>query len=154
MTTESRILKGHVSLPYNWAMGPVTTQFYEQFKQKKIMGTRCAKCDRVLVPARMFCSSCFAKTEEWVEVSQEGTIRTWVLINFSYPGQPKEPPYILGIIDLDGADAGLPHFIGGVDATDLASVEKRVRIGGRVEAVWKDSPEGFITDIEYFRPID
>lgn len=154
MAEESRVLKGQVSLPYNWAMGPVTTRFYEYLQQRKIMGTRCDRCNRVLVPARKFCSDCFETTSEWVEVSSEGTIRTWVLINFSYEGQPKEPPYILGIIDLDGADVGLPHFIGGVDMTDMEAVERRVRIGGRVKAVWKDKPEGYILDIEYFQPID
>lgn len=154
MAEESRILTGHVSLPYHWSMGPVTTRFYDEFKQKRIMGTRCERCNRVLIPARMFCSDCFEKTDEWVEVSDEGTIRSWVLVNFSYEGQPKEPPYILGIIDLDGSDVGLPHFIGGVPADDLETVASNVRIGGRVKAVWKDKREGYILDIEHFKPID
>ena len=72
MAEESRILTGYVSLPYKWAMGPTTTRFYEEFKNKKIMGSRCGKCNRVLIPARSFCSSCFVETDEWVEVSQEG----------------------------------------------------------------------------------
>ncbi len=154
MAEESRILTGHVSLPYKWAMGPTTTRFYEEFKNKRIMGSRCGKCNRVLVPARSFCSDCFEKTNDWVEVGQEGTIRTWVLINFSYAGQPKEPPYIIAIIDLDGADAGLPHFVGGVDMRDIETVEERVRIGGRARAVWKEEREGYILDIDYFEPID
>lgn len=154
MAEESRILTGYVSLPYKWSMGLTTTRFYEEFKKKKIMGTRCEKCNRVLVPARSFCSDCFVQTDQWVEVAQEGTIRTWVLINFAYEGQPKEPPYILAIIDLDGADVGLPHFVGGVDMTDLETVEKKVRIGGRVKAVWKEDREGYITDIDYFEPVD
>jgi len=154
MAEESRILKGYVSLPYNWSMGPTTTLFYEEFKNKRIMGTRCEKCNRVLIPARSFCSDCFVETKEWVQVSDEGTIRTWVLIDFSYEGQPKEPPYILGIIDLDGADVGLPHFVGGVKLDDVETVAKKVRIGGRVKAVWKENREGYILDIDYFKPID
>lgn len=154
MAAQSRILKGYVSLPYNWSMGPTTTRFYEEFKKKRIMGTRCEKCNRVLVPARRFCSECFRETTNWVQVSDEGTIRTWVLIGFAYEGQPKEPPYILGIINLDGADVGLPHFVGGVELDDVETVAKKVRIGGRVKAVWKENPEGHILDIDYFKPID
>jgi uncharacterized protein len=154
MAEESRILTGYVSLPYHWSMGPTTTRFYEEFKQKRIMGTRCARCNRVLIPARKFCSDCFEETNEWVEVSDEGTIRSWVLVNFSYEGQPKEPPYILGIIDLDGSDVGLPHFIGGIAGNDLETVASKVRIGGRVKAVWKDEREGYILDIEHFKPIE
>lgn len=154
MAVKSRIVKGFISLPYNWSMGPTTTRFYEEFKNKRIMGTRCEKCNRVLIPARSFCSGCFVETTNWVQVSDEGTIRTWVLINFSYEGQPMAPPYITGIIDLDGADVGLPHFVGGVELDDVETVAKKVRIGGRVKAVWKENREGHILDIDYFKPIN
>ena len=154
MSEESRILKGDISLHYRWAMGVTTTRFFEEFKNKKIMGTRCSKCNRVLVPARSFCSHCFKKTDEWVEVGLEGTLRTWCSVNFSYEGQPKEPPYIIGVIDLDGADVGFPHFVGGVCVDNFEETAKKVRIGGRVKAVWKEKREGNIYDIEYFQPID
>ncbi len=153
MQQESRILTGYVSLPYRWAMGPTATRFYEEFKNKRIMGTRCARCARVLIPARAFCSECFERLDEWVQVSDEGEIKTWVLINFSYEGQPKEPPYILGIVKLDGADVGLPHFLGGVNMESAEKVAEEIRIGGRVKAVWKEDREGYILDIEHFAPI-
>ncbi len=154
MSGESRILEGYVSLPYKWAMGAATTRFFEELKNKKIMGTKCPKCNRVLIPARSFCSHCFEKIDEWKEVSQEGTLRTWCTVNFSYEGQPKEPPYILGIIDLDGADVGLPHFVGGVDLDDFEEAAKKVHIGGRVRAVWKENRTGNILDIDYFQPVE
>ncbi|OPX40429.1 MAG: hypothetical protein B1H11_00040 [Desulfobacteraceae bacterium 4484_190.1] len=154
MRVESRILEGYVSLPYKWAMGVATTRFFDELKDKKIMGTKCLKCNRVLIPARSFCSHCFEKTDEWVEVSPEGTLRTWCGINFSYEGQPKAPPYLIGIIDLDGTDVGLPHFVGGVPMDDFDEIAKKVHIGGRVKAVWKEKREGNILDIDYFQPID
>lgn len=154
MAAESRILNGFISLPYKWSMGPTISRFFDEFKNKRIMGTRCERCNRVLIPARRFCSDCFIETTNWVEVSDEGTIRTWVLINFSYEGQPKEPPYIVGVIDLDGTNVGFPHFVGGVNLDDVATVAKKVRIGGRVKAVWKEHREGSILDIAYFEPIE
>jgi len=154
MSAKSRTVKGYVSLPYNWSMGPTTTRFFEEFKNKRIMGTRCETCNRVLIPARSFCSECFVETKNWVQVSDEGTIRTWVLINFSYEGQPRVPPYITAIIDLDGADVGLPHFVDGIDMDDVKTVAEKVRIGSRVKAVWKNNREGNILDIDYFIPIE
>jgi hypothetical protein len=149
------VVKGKITLPYQWALGPTNTRFFDAFQQKRIMGTRCPKCQRVVVPARKFCSRCFQDVDEWVQVKDEGTLRSWVLINFSYEGQPKEPPYIIGVIDLDGADSGFTHFVGGLPDYDLEEVKRRVRIGMRVKAAWKKRRrKGDIFDIDYFKPVD
>jgi len=150
---ESRIVEGKISLPYRWAMGPVITRFFEEFKNKRIMGTKCPKCKRVLVPARGFCPRCFVDATEWVQVSDKGTVKTWSLITFEFTGQPLPPPYITGLIDLDGADTALSHLIGGIEFSDLEKVKDRVKIGMRVKAKWRDERQGNIRDIEYFEPI-
>jgi len=154
MTREDiKAVEGVVTLPYRWALGPTYTKFFEEFKNKKIMGTRCPKCVRVLVPARKFCPRCFVDTSEWVQISDKGTVKTWTLCTFEFTGQPMEPPYIQGLIDLDGADTSLSHFIGGVDLSTLEKVKEKVKIGMRVKAKWRDNPQGNILDIEYFEPI-
>jgi len=151
---EYPVMEGTISLPYRWALGPVNARFFEELKKKRIFGTKCPKCARVLVPARKFCPRCFVDTDEWVQVKDEGTLRTWAFINYSYVAQPKEPPYITAVIDLDGADVGLSHYVGGVDFSDLEKIKSRVKIGMRVRAVWKEKREGRITDIDYFAPVD
>ena len=150
---KSAVMEGLVTLPYKWTLGPVFTKFFEEFKKKKIMGNKCPECNRTLVPARKFCPRCFEPITEWVQVSDKGTIRTWSLITFEFTGQVKKPPYIQGLIDLDGADTALAHFIGGVDLSDLEKVKDLVKIGMRVEAKWRDERQGNIHDIEYFKPI-
>ena len=67
--------------------------------------------------------------------------------------QVGKPPYIQGLIDLDGSDTALPHFIGGVDLSDLEKVKDKINIGMRVEAKWRDERRGDILDIEYFKLI-
>lgn len=151
---ETRVLRGTITLPYQWALGPTNTRFFEEFQNKRIMGTRCSQCQRVLVPARSFCSRCFKDIDEWVQIKDEGTLRTWVLINFPYQGQPKEPPYIIGVIELDGADSGFSHFIGGLENYAIEYLKEKVQIGMRVKAIWKEKREGTILDIEYFKPVD
>ena len=150
---ESKVMEGMVTLPYKWSLGPVFTRFFEEFKKKKIMGNKCPKCNRVLVPARRFCPRCFEDMVEWVQVSNQGTVKTWSLITFEFTGQVKKPPYVQGLIDLDGADSSLAHFIGGIDLSDLEKVKNLVKIGMRVEAKWRDDRQGNIHDIEYFKPI-
>lgn len=132
---ERRTLQETMALPYAWSLGPVNTLFFKELTDMKIMGTRCPRCSRVLVPARLFCPRCFIDLTEWVQVSDHGTIRTWTIINFSYAGQPKKPPYINAMIELDGADTRIPHWVGGVDLSDLDKVKEQIGIGTRVKAV-------------------
>ncbi|MCD6570644.1 MAG: Zn-ribbon domain-containing OB-fold protein [Deltaproteobacteria bacterium] len=142
-------------LPYNWALGPTWTKFFNGLKEEKILGTRCKKCNRVLVPARTFCPSCYKdmEDEEWVEVAQEGTVETWCLVNYKYYGQPKEPPYIIAQICLDRADCSVTHFIGGFDLSDPDKVREKMKSVSRIKAVWSKEKHADIYDIAYFEPV-
>jgi len=98
------ILEDEVAIPYQNAFGPTWTRFFEGMKEEIIYGTRCKKCNRVLVPARSFCPRCFEETDDWVEVSQEGAIVSWVLTDYEYFGMPTKPPFIGALIKLDNTD--------------------------------------------------
>ena len=142
-----------VVLPYNWALGPTWTKFFDGLNEEKILGTRCKNCNKTLVPARTFCPGCYEDMEEWVELPQEGNIETWTLVNHKYYGQIKEPPYIVAQIHLDKADCSLTHFIGGFDLADSEKVKERMKAGARVKAVWSKEKHADIYDIAYFEPI-
>jgi uncharacterized OB-fold protein len=58
-----------------------------------------------------------------------------------------EPPLVYGIIQLDGADTGLVHMLGEVEPEQL-------RIGMRVQAVFKEERVASILDIKYFKPLE
>jgi hypothetical protein len=114
--------------------------------KKQILGMRCSSCNRVHVPARSTCKDCFAQLDEWVEVSDKGTVLTYTVVNEPNPCQPVEPPLVYGVIQLDGADNGFVHMLGGVEAEQL-------QIGMRVQAVFKEERKGSILDIRYFKPL-
>lgn len=154
MAKEYKTLKTFVELPYEVAYGATFTRFFEGLKEEKIWGTKCGKCNRVLVPARSFCPRCFVDLDEWVEVNQTGTVETWCLVNYNYYGMAKEPPYITAIIRLEGADVGFAHFVGGFDLNDLNKVKEKVKIGAKVKAVWNKGKKGDIFDLEYFEPVE
>ena len=133
---------------YSYSAGPVRSKFLLHLRdQKKIMGTRCPSCGRVYVPARSTCLRCFEDMEEWVEVSDEGTLETYTVVHKSGPVYPPDIPFAFGIIKLDGADTGLAHRLGEVDF-------ERISIGMRVKAVFEDQLKGDIRDIKYFKPLN
>ncbi|MGO9506143.1 MAG: Zn-ribbon domain-containing OB-fold protein, partial [Mycobacterium sp.] len=86
-------------------------------------------------------------TTEFVELPDKGTVTTFAIINIPFQGQRIKPPYVAAYVLLDGADIAFLHLVADIDAHD-------VRMGMRVEAVWKPRDEwGFgIDNIEYFRP--
>jgi len=108
----------------------------------------------VLVPARRFCPRCFVDTDQWLEVADRGHLRTYTIINYKYAGQPKPPPYVIGIIDLEGADVGFVHHVGGIDLSDLEAAAQFLRPGLPVKAVWRQQRQGRIGDIEHFVPVE
>ena len=145
-------IEAEALVPYETAVGPTWHRFFEGFKEEKLFGTRCPKCNRVLVPARAFCPRCFADMEEWVELPQEGSVKTWALVDYEYFGMPTEAPFIFAVIELQGADCGFIHLIGGIDMSDLGTVRTRLKSGVRVKAVWNEKKTGNIMDIKYFEP--
>ena len=150
---ESKIIEWVMKLPYRWSAGLIGTKFLEGLKNRRILGSKCPKCKRILVPARSFCPRCFVDTKDIVEVSDTGILKTFTIINFKFVGQIKEPPYIVGIIKLDGADTGFVHFVGGVDLSDVQKAGKELKPGVRVKAVWRKKRNGSILDIKYFKVI-
>ncbi len=124
------------------------SRFFAELRDHgKILGVRCPTCNRVYVPPRINCKECFSELKEWVEVSNEGTLQTYTIVNQPGVRQPAEPPYALGIVRLDGADTGLVHCLGGADPAQF-------QIGMRVRAVFEDERTGNIKDIKYFAPVD
>lgn len=142
---------GAIQLPYRWSIGEAGLKFFQGMKNKKIMGSKCPKCGKVLVPGRKFCSTCFVDIPDWVQVSDKGTIESWTLVTYPYINQPAKPPYIIARIKLDGADSSFYHYIGEVDLSDLEKVKKQVKVGAKVQAVWRDKTVGDMMDIQYFK---
>ena len=141
------IYHGQIYIPNRYSAGAVGSRFLIEIRDKKrITGTRCPTCNRVYVPARSICKDCFGQLDEWVEVSDKGTVLTYTVCNQPNPVQPVETPLVYGIIQLDGADTGLVHMLGEVDPEQL-------RIGMRVQAVFKEQREASILDIKYFKPL-
>ncbi len=141
-----------VWLPFEFSVGPVLSRFYEGLKEEIIWGTRCPKCQKVLVPARSFCPECHVDMVEWVEVSSEGKIFSWTLVDEDVFGAPYQPPYILALIRLDQTDCNFLHIVSGIDFEDRKAVKRTIKKDTRVQAKWRQDKQGHMMDIAHFEP--
>lgn len=140
-------------LEYAWDNGVGVGRYLAGLKNGEIIGRRCNKCGRDMIPPRMFCELCFRPTDEWVTAKDTGVVKTFAISHVNWDAsrlKPGETPHMPAVIDIDGLTKGMGilHLLGEVDPKD-------VKIGMKVRAVWKDARdrEGAITDIKYFRPI-
>jgi len=155
MTQEEEIIivPGRWDLPFRHTAGRVASHFFYGLKEKRILALRCPRCRRVLMPPRPFCERCFVPLEDWVEVGQQGVLEAFTTCYARFTGLP-DPPYCLILVKLDGTDSALQHLLGEVELEDIDRMKQAVRIGMRLEAVWREEREGGIQDIRYFRPVE
>lgn len=112
-----------------------------------LLGARSGDHGKVYFPPREADPATGRELDQFVELSDTGTVTTFAIINIPFAGQRITPPYVAAYILLDGADIPFLHLVTGIDAAD-------VRMGMRVKAVWKPRDEwGLgIDNIEHFEP--
>jgi uncharacterized OB-fold protein len=135
-------------LRYAWDTGVAVGRFLSELKNGRIIGRRCHRCQRVLVPPRMFCERCFRPTDAWQLVEDSGAVNTYSESYIRWDVSRVAEPILIAVIEIDGASSGgFLHYLGEVKPEDL-------RIGMKVKAAWKlpEEREGSILDIRYFRP--
>jgi uncharacterized protein len=121
--------------------------FLRALEEGKLVGARTGQEGKVYFPAREADPATGQQLTEFVELPDKGTVTTFAIINIPFAGQRIKPPYVAAYVLLDGADIPFLHLVTEIDAAD-------VRMGMRVEAVWKPREEwGLgIDNIDYFRP--
>ncbi len=135
--------------PFDYSAGPYRSRFLAEIRDnKKFMGIRCPKCDRVYAPPKKICGPCFCEMKEPVEVGPQGEIKSYTIVRFAFvdpeTGEARPVPYAFGNIQLDGATNVISHFIVYKDESD-------VKIGAKVEVVFEDKRIGSMKDIKHFR---
>jgi uncharacterized OB-fold protein len=146
---EPMVYQSQINVPYSWWAGDTATRFYVTLRdEKKITATKCGNCGKVWLPPRKICPHCFTENMEWVKVSDEGTVLSFTVARRPFAAIPadKKVPVIWGLIQLDGADTALLHYLDGVKPGDVS-------IGMRVTAVYSEARKGTIRDISHFKPV-
>ncbi|MGB3903330.1 MAG: Zn-ribbon domain-containing OB-fold protein [Anaerolineae bacterium] len=149
---EGKILTTHwkPKLEYGWDAGVAISRYLAELKNGRLIGIKCNRCRRTVVPPRVVCEWCWEPMEAWVYLEDTGTVNTFSICYIRWDATRAKEPQIPAVIEIDGASrgAGILHLLDEVNADD-------VTIGMKVQAVWKPAEErsGSITDIKYFRPI-
>ena len=143
---------GEAEQPFRYAVGRYGSRFFMALRdEKRLLGIRCPKCNKVYVPPRQVCGPCFERMDEIVEVAPTGTLVAYTILRFSFldpeTGKQKPVPYGYGFIQLDGSDNAFQHFIEIRDET-------RVCIGARMRAVFREERHGTLADIQHFEIIE
>ncbi|WP_030373586.1 OB-fold nucleic acid binding domain-containing protein [Streptomyces rimosus] len=118
-------------LDYTYAPGRAQSRYLAALAERRTVGERCPSCRKVYVPPRGACPTCGVATRDQVEVGPRGTVTTFCIVNIKAKNLDIEVPYVYAHIALDGADLALHARIGGIPYD-------RVRMGLRVEPVWRD----------------
>jgi hypothetical protein len=123
------------------------TRYLKGLEQGRLLAQRCPECGKVYIPPRGACPVDGVPTDEEVELPDRGIVTTFCIVNVPFYGQKIKPPYVCAYVLLDGADIPFLHLILDCPAED-------VRMGLRVEAVWKPRDEWGPTlqNIDHFRP--
>jgi uncharacterized OB-fold protein len=120
----------------------LTFQEYNKALMKgKLLGLKCSTCGRITVPPKMACQDCGSLDLEVTEVSKEGKIVTFTVVNVGPEGRQNEVPYIIVLVQLDDG----PWIMGNLIDIDPAKatmdlIDRRVKLGFRVFPGDKYSP--------------
>lgn len=142
------VMEGKMALPNQYFAGRLGSKFLISLRdKKKILGVRCPECNKVFIPPRQYCQTCWSTMEnQWVELSGEGQLVNFTIVRYSDKHLPRRAPYILGEVLLDGADTPLVHIVAGIDF-------KEVKAGQRVKAVFAEKTTDTLLDIDHFEPL-
>jgi uncharacterized OB-fold protein len=138
-----------IELDYLYAASPEESLFYSSLAEGQLVGQRCPTCQKVYIPPRSACPADGTPTSEEIPLPDTGTVTTFCIVNVPFLGQRITPPYVSAYVLLDGADIAFLHLI-------LDCPAEEVRMGMRVQAVWKPRDEWGTTieNISHFRPTD
>lgn len=145
---ELRHVEGKIELYWIYTSGEAGDAFFKKLRDEgKFLAAKCRKCGHVFFPPRLYCEFDFSDTE-FMEVSGEGCVKAFSVVNYDVEGNKMDSPEIYAIIEMDGTDGSIIHLLGEIEP-------ENVEIGMRVRPVLKpkEEREGRITDILYFKPV-
>jgi len=141
-----------VEQAFDYSAGRYVSRFLIEMRDnKKIIGIKCPKCNRVYAPPKKICDPCFVEMSEPVEVGPGGVIRNCTTLHAPFvdpeTGVQRPVPYAFGNVQLDGSDSLLQNYL---EADDPA----KIKVGARVEIEFNDDRTGNMRDIKCFRVVD
>jgi uncharacterized protein len=138
------------SIPLEWhyTAGVAGEEFLRELKDNgRLMASKCPKCKNSYVPARMYCASCFVETRDRHNITSQGSVYSFAVVDRDRSGNKLPRPAVVALVKFEGAKGGIVHLL------DVEN-PKQASIGMKVAPVLKDQNErtGSLSDILSFRP--
>jgi uncharacterized OB-fold protein len=148
---DHRVWPGAIPITSTYTAGVAGQIFFDALKRSgKLIATRCRPCKQVYLPARLFCERCLGALTEQAEIKTTGVLVSYTFCHIDRDRRPLRRPQALALVQLDGANTVLLHYL--LDVTR----PEQISIGARVEVVIKPKGRriGSILDIEGFRLVN
>jgi uncharacterized OB-fold protein len=143
--TKIGILQDHIPLQYKYSAGVAGDRFLQLLKQGKLQASRCAKCNKLYLPPKIFCKECFSQLNEWKDIAEDsGYVYSFTSVSNEEAGRQE----LIALVKFDGVEGGI--------LGRLKSSREEPRIGIRVRPVFKQKSEriGDLSDIQYFEKVN
>ncbi|MCK5653701.1 MAG: Zn-ribbon domain-containing OB-fold protein [Dehalococcoidia bacterium] len=119
-----------------------SASFYTFLTEKKLMASRCKKCQTLYLPPHPICSKCHENDMEWVEMKGKGKLAafTAVAVGPSFTieeGYDRDNPYLVGIVELDEG----PKVSGRIRGLDARKPEN-IEVGTPLTVEFMEQEEG------------
>jgi len=137
------VIKHPYSVEYVHSYGQ-DSPFFAGLSNRKLLGTKCGKCDYTYATPRLACAQCGRETD-WVELPLVGRVHTFTTCYFGSEEFLKETPFHLVLVEFDGVDTLLLSRLIGPDGPE------DIRIGMKVAAKFRRNSQLKPTDV-YFVP--
>lgn len=117
----------------------VTAPFWEGCRRGELRMQRCAECARFRFPPRPMCPRCLSFAAEWVPISGEGSIYSFVICHPPVlPAFQAQVPFAVALVEL--AEDPALRLLGGV----LDIPPDRLRIGQKVRVEFEEIADGVV----------
>ncbi len=108
---------------------PDMAPFWRATREHRLTAQRCESCGTLRYPALPICDFCLHEGATWVDVSQQGTVWSYVVYHRAlHPGFSDDVPYVVMVVENED---GLRF------TSMLSGARDGLRVGSRVEAVFE-----------------
>jgi uncharacterized OB-fold protein len=133
-----------VGFSYHRSTGGADQVFLAGLGRAEIWGSTMAD-GQVAVPPVDWDAETGRAATGFVRVADRGVVRSWTWVGDPPAGHPLDRPFALALIQLEGADTSLLHFVDAGDETGMTT-------GMAVRADWAHTRVGSVLDIRAFVP--
>lgn len=119
-----------------------SASFYRFLAEKKLMASRCKKCQALYLPPHPICSKCHGNDMEWVKMKGKGRLAafTAVAVGPSFTieeGYDRDNPYLVGVVELEEG----PKVSGRIRGLDARKPEG-IKVGTPLTVEFMEQEEG------------